>query len=98
MSDSQVTIERTESAAQGAYTATIPGTDTKGELTWTSQDGVRSANHTFVPNEMRGKGIAAKLVDALVADAREYGFKVKPACSYVEAQFKRHPEWSDLRA
>lgn len=98
MSDTEISIERKESASQGAYIATIPGTDAKGELTWTTSDGVRSANHTFVPNEMRGKGIAAELVEALVADAKSDGFKIRPACSYVDAQFKQHPEWSDLRA
>lgn len=47
---------------------------------------------------MRGKGIAAKLVDALIDDARDKGFKIIPSCSYVAAQFDRHPEWEDLRA
>ena len=45
-----------------------------------------------------GKGIAAKLVDALIDDALDKGFKIIPSCSYVAAQFDRHPEWEDLRA
>ncbi|MBC7158941.1 MAG: N-acetyltransferase, partial [Porphyrobacter sp.] len=48
--------------------------------------------------EARGKGIAMKLVEALVADAREQGFTIEPQCSYVVAAFRRHPEWADLRA
>ena len=47
---------------------------------------------------MRGQGVAQVLVEALVADAREQGFKIVPQCSYVEAQFRRHPEWADLLA
>ena len=47
---------------------------------------------------MRGRGIAGKLVEALIDDARSEGFKIIPSCSYVAAQFKRHPEWVDLRA
>ena len=38
-----------------------------------------------------------KLVEALVADAREQGFKIVPACSYVAAKFDENPGWSDLR-
>ncbi|MFN5821799.1 MAG: GNAT family N-acetyltransferase [Novosphingobium sp.] len=52
----------------------------------------------MVPPEIGGQGVAARLVEALVADAREHGFKIDPVCSYVAAQFKRHPEWADLRA
>ena len=32
-----------------------------------------------------------------IAAARAEGFKIVPLCSYVEAQFRRHPEWEDLR-
>ncbi len=38
------------------------------------------------------------LVEALIEDARSEGFKIIPTCSYVAAQFDRHPEWADLRA
>ena len=47
---------------------------------------------------MRGGGVAQLLVEALVADAREQGFRIVPQCSYVAAQFRRHPEWADLLA
>ena len=47
---------------------------------------------------MAGRGVAAKLVEALIADARAEGFRIVPACSYVAAAFARHPEWADLRA
>jgi predicted GNAT family acetyltransferase len=26
------------------------------------------------------------------------GFKIIPICPYVQAQYKRHPEWTDIRA
>lgn len=56
------------------------------------------ADHTFVPDSMRGQGIAAHLVDALIARARADGWTIVPRCSYVVAAFKRHPEWSDVLA
>ena len=59
---------------------------------------VRVAEHTLVPPVISGRSVAAQLVQALIADAREQGFKVRPDCSYVAAAFQRHPEWADLRA
>lgn len=83
----------------GAYYADVEGTDVPAELTWRLRDdGARIANHTFTPPEARGQGIAFKLVEVLIADAREQGFKVVPLCPYVAVQFDKHPDWADLRA
>ena len=54
--------------------------------------------YTFVPEPLRGQGIAEKLVKAMIADAREQGFRIAPDCSYVDTYFRRHAELSDLRA
>lgn len=92
-------ITRRDSGTQGEYRATVPGSDAVARLTWKARgDNVRVADHTLVPPELEGRGIAAALVDALVADAREHGFRIVPQCSYVAAKFSRNPEWSDLRA
>jgi predicted GNAT family acetyltransferase len=93
-----IEITQDGSDARGEYRATVPGSDAVGRLTWFARGDARIADHTLVPPEIGGKGVAAALVDALVADARKEGFKVVPACSYVAAQFKRHPEWSELLA
>jgi len=50
------------------------------------------------PGEIGGRGVAARLVEALVADARAEDFKVHPLCSYVVAAFQRHPDWDDIKA
>lgn len=92
------TITRHESGNAGEYHAHVASSDKIGRLTWVERDGVRVAEHTLVPPAIGGQGVAAQLVDALIADAREQGFKVKPVCSYVVAKFDEHPEWSDLRA
>lgn len=94
----ELEVTRVITAAKGAYYAEVDGTDTKAELTWVERDGVRNANHTFTPPEARGKGIAFKLVEALIADARAQGFTINPTCPYVAAQFDKHPDWADLRA
>jgi predicted GNAT family acetyltransferase len=93
-----ITVIRTDETGYGAYRVELPGTDRQAELTWRALGPLRVANHTFVPPEMRGRGFAQQLVEELVADAREQGFKIVPQCSYVAAQFRRHPEWADVLA
>lgn len=93
-----VTVTHESEDQSGRYSATLDGEDA-GHLDWIGRgEDVRVATHTLVPNSMRGKGIAGKLVDALIADAKSEGFRIVPQCSYVEAQFRRHPEWASLRA
>src|SRR5687768_8501404 len=53
--------------------------------------------HTEVSTNSEGKGLAKKLLAAMVEYARSNGLKVIPLCHYVRAQFKRHPEeYSDI--
>lgn len=93
-----IEITRSDEITHGAYRAELSGAGRAAELTWRARGEARIANHTFVPPELRGRGIAQQLVEALVADARTMGFTIVPRCSYVEALFRRHPEWSDLIA
>ena len=93
-----IAITRTDETSHGAYRADLLGAPRPAELTWQARGPLRIADHTFVPPEMRGQGVAQVLVEALVADAREQGFRIVPQCSYVAALFRRHPEWSDLLA
>jgi len=60
-------------------------------------DGERAVfTHTFVPPELRGRGIAEKLVRAGLAWAQGEGKRVVPACSYVDIFIQRHPEFQSL--
>ena len=52
--------------------------------------------HTEVPFAFEGRGIAARLVGTAFEHAREKGLKVLPACSYVRAYVRRHPETQPL--
>jgi predicted GNAT family acetyltransferase len=59
-------------------------------------DGVMWLTHTEVPPAIEGRGHAAQLVRAALDHARAHGLKVQPACSYVRAYMRRHPESQDL--
>ena len=65
---------------------------------YTRKADVWDLNHTYVPDSLRGQGIAAKLVDAAVAHIRRQGGMVRPSCSYVAVYFERHPELHTLLA
>ena len=97
-----IEIVRIDQGSAGEYHAHVPGTTHVGRLTWIAHESpagtVRMAERTLVPRELERRGIAGKLVAALIEDARAQGFKVDPACSYVAAQFQRHPDWAELRA
>lgn len=93
-----VTVTAHENGTEGEYLARVEGSDAIGRLTWVERSGARVVEHTLVPREIGGRGVAARLVEHLVADARTRGFKVKPVCSYVVSAFDRHPDWADVRA
>ena len=44
---------------------------------------------TFVPNALRGRGIAAALTEQALAYAEDAGYTVIPSCSYVERYLER---------
>ena len=91
-------IQREEADGRGRYVAYLPD-GSVAELTYDRRDAdTLVADHTGVPPAYRNAGLALKLVETAMADARREGTKIVPHCSYVVAQFRRHPEWSDLRA
>lgn len=63
---------------------------------YTRQGEVLDLHHTEVPPALQGQGVAAQVVAAALAWAREQGLRVRPSCSYVAAYIKRHPETQDL--
>lgn len=61
-------------------------------------DGKINANHTYVSAELRGGGVAGKLLDALADYARENGLKIIPSCSYVVTRFSHGNKYDDVSA
>jgi predicted GNAT family acetyltransferase len=58
--------------------------------------GVLDVSSTYVPPPERGRGVAARLVRAAVAHAREEHLKIVPSCWYVRRWLDAHPEEQDL--
>lgn len=93
----EIQIERQDDARHGRYVARIAGIEAEAELTYTHRGpGLISADHTGAPDELKGTGAAAALVDRLIADAREHHFRIIPLCPYVRARYVKHPEWADV--
>ena len=53
-------------------------------------------DHTGVPDALRGTGAGRALVENLVRDARENGYKIVPLCPFVNAERHKHPDWADV--
>lgn len=68
------------------------------QLEYALNGNIMAINHTLVPSELGGRGIAGELTEAAFAYAKENQLKIKPVCSYTATYFKRHPEHNDLQA
>jgi predicted GNAT family acetyltransferase len=51
--------------------------------------------HTETPRELRGRGIASKLVKGALALIRAEGLKVVAGCGFVASYLDKHPEEAD---
>ena len=52
--------------------------------------------HVGVHPELRGQGIAGKIVQVSLEYAIGKSLRVIPMCSYAAAYIRRHPQYSDL--
>ncbi|MDY0407503.1 GNAT family N-acetyltransferase [Virgibacillus soli] len=68
------------------------------EITFIKEGNTLIVNHTYVSNDLRGQGVAAKLVEHVINYAKNENKKIIPTCSYVATYFKRHPQASDVLA
>jgi len=96
-SDPDIVITHSEVNNKGRYEARLDDVRKAGELTYSRLNaGTVIADHTGVPDALRGRGIGKALVERLVADARAGGFRIVPSCPFVSALYDKHPEWSDV--
>ena len=90
---SEFEILREVDGSKGRYVIRKDGID--AELTYSilSPQTV-IADHTGVPDAMRGTGAGRALVARLVDDARSEGFRIVPLCPLVNSERRAHPDWA----
>ena len=60
------------------------------------QDNVWSITHTVVKQEFGGRGIAKRLVLAVIEEARKQNKKINPICSYAKKMMESNDEYKDV--
>ena len=64
------------------------------------KDNVLVLRHVFVPKELRGQGIAGKLMeevmDFMTSRNKSQGLKIQPFCSYARSWLEKHEEYHDI--
>ncbi len=97
MDSGQSQIRFEETGNRGRYSIPMPnGEESKLTFVRVSPDHI-IADHTFVPPPYRGQGVAERMVERLIVDARMTGTRVTPTCWFVADEFARHsPEWDDV--
>ena len=78
-----------ESETEGTFFIVLD--DDRAILNFRKKEGEIEATHTYTPNRFRGKGIAARLVEALVEYCKQNDLRIYPSCPYVESYFEKRP-------
>ncbi len=97
MTEPVITREVRADGAKGRYVLRADGHEAELTYSVTSPDLI-IADHTGVPDALRGTGAGLALVTRMVADARAEGFRIMPLCPFVNATRKKHPDWADAFA
>lgn len=89
-------IEHHIDGSKGRVTAKI-GIGPLAEMTYSAAgERLIIIDHTEVPDVYRGQGVGLAMVEYAVEMARESDRSILPLCPFAAAQFRRHPEWSDV--
>ena len=93
-----IQIEHERDAERGAFYFDKQGLRL-AEMTYTrAGSDLIIVDHTFVHDALRGHGVARKLLDALVAWARESHTRVMATCPYAKGQFEQDASIRDVYA
>lgn len=75
----------------------VDGGSQVGEIDYRAVDEETWAiERTNVDPDYRGGNLAVELLDTVVQEARERGFKIIPSCEFAMEQFRNNPEYEDV--
>lgn len=89
-------FEIKQDVEQNRFVSIVEGYEAVVE--YTMIDNVVDLYRTFTPPELRGKGVAGKIVKYALEYAKENNLKVIPTCSYVKGYIERHENYKELLA
>ena len=78
--------------------AAYDGENRVGIAEFEDADGRWVITHTEVDPAYGGQGIARRLIEEIIAEARRTGKKIVPVCSYAEKMMRRTDEYADVLA
>lgn len=90
-------IEVRDNPEQTRYEIRVDG-ELAGFAQYERTDGRLIVIHTEIDERHQGRGLAGKLVAAVLDVAREAQLQVRPDCPYVRTYLGKHPEQLDLVA
>lgn len=67
-----------------------------GYCQYKEENNIWSITHTVVKQEFGGRGIAKRLVLAVIEEARKQNKKINPICSYAKKMMEGSDEYKDV--
>ena len=84
--------------ADHCRSAAYDGEQRIGVAEYAKENGAWVITHTEVDPAYGGQGIARRLIEAVITEARSRGKKIAPLCSYAEKMMSGKPEYRDVLA
>jgi uncharacterized protein len=95
MTDEPGTIQVIEKTALHRYEASVDGV-LAGFVNYRLEPGGIVFLHAETEPPFEHRGVASRLAQVALDDARDRGLRVTPRCPFVAGFIDRHPEYADL--
>ena len=74
----------------------LEGDTVAGHAEYTLSGGVMTLTHAEVDDAFAGRGLASRLAEGALSQARERGLAVIPRCPFIASYLKKNEQWVDL--